>query len=100
MVKNLCLTNSWLKQTSGQEHDQTNHQQLVLHMVEAALDNPQLLMLTPLEIMRVELESVIRHQVKIACGIYSEHADKLNKEFMEHVERFERQIRSASNNNW
>lgn len=95
MAKGTSLTGCWLRQASGQGYDQTSRQRLAQYVVEAALDDPQSLMLLPLEMMRLNLEVAMLREWGIACGIYDKHAQELDNAYLSHVERFEGTVRNT-----
>lgn len=88
------MTDTYLKRPNGQGHDQNCCRQQALQPAGAGIDNSQLLMLLPFEMMRQHLESVILRQFEIACGIYSKHAEELDNAFMKHVDKFEVTVRA------
>ncbi|MFC2069337.1 hypothetical protein ACFLTP_10090 [Chloroflexota bacterium] len=63
-------------------------------LAEAGVDNAQLLMMLPFEMMRQHLESVILRQFEIAFGIYSKQADELDNTSMTHIYEFEVTLRA------
>ena len=76
----------WLNQ---QEQDRNCYWLPVLTPEEVSLPDTQQLMLLPFEMMRQHLEDVMLQQLKIATGIYYEHADEFENAFMRHINEFE-----------
>ena len=72
------LTNTYLKRPNGLGHDQNYCRQQATQPVEAGVNNAQLLMLLPFEMMRQHLESVILRQLESAFGICSKRAEEMD----------------------
>lgn len=84
-----------MKQASGQEIGQTDGQRLAWYLVEVALDDPRLLPLAPLEIMRMQLEAIMLREFEIARGICIKHAKEADDVYLGHVERFKGTFRNT-----
>ena len=95
MARGTSLTGCWLRLVSGQDIGQADRQRLAWHLIEVALDDPQSLMLTPFEIMRMQLGAIILREWEIACGIYNNHAKKLDDVYLGHVERLKGTVRNT-----
>ena len=95
MVRGTSLTGCWLKQASGQEIGQTNQQWPTQHETGAAPDDLGALLLTPLEIMRMQMEAIILREWEIACGIFNKHAKGLDDVYLGHVEKYEGTVRNT-----
>jgi hypothetical protein len=86
------LTATWLKQPDGLEQDQNYYRQITQQQPATGVDNVQLLISLPFEIMRQYMESTILQQLETATGIYSKQIEELDNVFTKHVDKFDKTV--------